>query len=142
AQAAFKLAKASFQNEAGNPALNQLFNLAKQTPPPVSQWLQSIGTQIWQLILVQAKNYIEREWHAQIFNDYQQTIAIYYPFNERTDTEVDLVSFTEFFSANGKLAQFNQNYIQPFAETGSNQWKLMTRYGQALPLKPETLAQF
>jgi type VI protein secretion system component VasK len=84
------------------------------------RWLTIPADHMWQLITRRAKQYINQQWKAQVYDDYQQAIANQFPFtaaNSKSSSMVELKSLTHWLQPdNGLLWQFTQSYYSPFKE--------------------------
>lgn len=130
---AFEIAKNRFLNDKLNDPIHALFQASQQTPTPVDIWLNRMATNSWYLIINQTQRYINEQWSNSIYQYYTRNIAGFYPFDLNAEQELSLSRFNAFFSHNGMMARFFNQYIKPFIDTSNAVWKAKTLDNQSLP---------
>lgn len=139
AQAQFLAARAYMQNSAS--PLMQLKILARQMPAPLNRWLNEIAENSAGVLLIGARQMLSTIWQNTVYPNYQANIQEKFPFNSKSDTTVSLNNFGDFFGANGTLAIFIKNSLQPFINTTHDTWTLKQVGGHTLGLSSEMLTQ-
>ncbi|TVZ38911.1 type VI secretion system protein ImpL [Alteromonadaceae bacterium 2753L.S.0a.02] len=124
----FSVAKARIQGGAGN-AITSLRAYAATQPEPVERWLTKLADESWRVILGNAKQYVNVEWRAQVYQPYRQGLAGRYPLNANTNDEMAMFDFSAFFKPGGTLELFVQEFVSPFVDTRKN-WsnKVVDKY--------------
>ncbi|MCA0402799.1 MAG: type IVB secretion system protein IcmF [Proteobacteria bacterium] len=135
----FDLTKARFQDNIQSDPISVLYTKAKQLPEPIASWTKQLADDSWYILVSDSKNYINKQWKENIFNSYEKNIANRYPLNANEEKEIALDEFNSFFSPQGKLNQFVANYIKPFLDTSTPQWKSKEIDGYVLPISTELL---
>lgn len=100
--------------------------------------LSGIG---WRMFLKKAREEINLIWQQEILVDYDKAISGRYPFEARTDIEVELRDFSSFFRPDGQLDKFVKQYLSPFVNMRSSQWGLKSVDGESLGLSSSTISQ-
>ncbi len=72
-----------------------------------------ITAQVFTEVSQKISGYIENRWYNEVYRDYQQQLARYYPFTNST-TDVELTNFQQFFSANSGYLQFKEEIFSHF----------------------------
>jgi type VI secretion system protein ImpL len=116
AKKSFEVASARYQSGSAN-AITNLMSYAKSTPQPVSDWLTSLASQSWKVVLGGARQHVDSEWRTQVYGPYRQGLAGRYPLNRTSSDELASLDFSEFFKPGGTLDKFFQEYMKPFIET-------------------------
>jgi hypothetical protein len=92
--------------------LTQLADLPRLFPSPIDRAVKDAVEQYFKLFTQTAAHYLNAVFYQQIYDFYQKNIADYYPINhEGKGASVKI--FMQFFSAEGRLAQFNRSYLTP-----------------------------
>lgn len=139
-QAAFKAAKERFNGEGGD-VFNQLQRQAQRLPQPVSRWVKQIGENSWDLILKEARNYMDEAWRTQVMPIYHQSLRNKYPLQKDSQTDASLADFGEFFSKGGVLDQYIEKYIEPFANLDQASWRWRSVEGETIGMPSGMLAE-
>jgi intracellular multiplication protein IcmF len=58
-----------------------------------------------------------------VFNEFKTTIAHRYPFDPNQTDEINMADFNHFFSSHGTINTFTEQYVKPFLDTTSAEWK-------------------
>lgn len=103
---------------ANNDALSHLAAQINSMHSPLKEWLQSLYTQIWQLILTEARKELGMLWQQQVFSIYESTLANHYPLQSSATNEVSLADFNAFLAPDGILNKFYQKYLQVLLNGG------------------------
>ncbi len=140
-QAALKIAQGYMQNPENNP-IALLLQASTAYPEPVKNWLESIAYGNWKLLLDASSQEINREWKAVLVPQYHRTLAQRYPLTRNTPNEAKVEDFKQFFSPQGQLANFFNNYLKPFIDTDKPRWKLLKIAGLSVALSDNAIEQF
>lgn len=136
---AFDVAKARYQSGSGN-AITSLRGFAKKLPQPVEGWLVDVSTESWKVILGSGKGYVNSEWRTRVYDPYSRALSGRYPLSRRSNDELALYDFSEFFKPKGAMDSFYEEFIKPFIKTGYN-WKNQDVDGYSLGISSRTLTQ-
>lgn len=131
---AFKLARARFEGQTGIDPLSKIYLKIKQLPEPVADWTKQLADRVWQHMLSETRDYLNYLWKTNVFAEYENAIAKRYPFDPESKQDIELTSFNHFFSPKGTLALFMDDYLKPFIDTQSAQWRTKDQDGYTLPL--------
>ena len=138
-QAAFEMAKARMQ---GRPdAINQVRGTAARLPQPVANWLTLLADDSWQLVLNDAYGYLNKRYRHELYGFYKESLFKRYPFSAKSDSDVAIADFREFFKADGVADAFVDRYLKAFVSDSEGKYQLRRLDGQGLPLSPVFLAQ-
>ncbi len=113
---AFEIAKARFVSGTGNP-MTSLREYAKKTPPEIRGWLTSIADESWRVVLSSANQYVNSEWRTRVYDPYSRALAGRYPLNKKSEDELALYDFSEFFKPGGTIDLFYGEILTPFVNT-------------------------
>ena len=136
---AFTLTKARFENDNIYNPLSAMYASARQLPEPIATWTKQVADDTWFVLINDSKNYINQQWQQTVFNDYKYTIAHRYPLDAGESQEVALRDFDRFFSTNGVLNSFINDYLKPFLDTSQAQWQAKELNNYMLPISSETM---
>ncbi|PYD07388.1 type VI secretion protein IcmF, partial [Pseudomonas syringae pv. pisi] len=67
------------------------------------------------------------------------SIAQRYPFDSSQTAEIDIADFNRFFSTHGLLNTYSEQYIKPFLDTSSPEWKPKAVNDFILPISNEVI---
>lgn len=138
-QAAFEMAKARM---GGRPdAINQVRGTAARLPQPVGNWLTLIADDSWQLVLNDAYGYLNKRYRNELYAFYKESLFKRYPFSAKSDSDVAIADFREFFKADGVADAFVDRYLKAFVSDSDGEYQLRRMDGQGLPLSPVFLTQ-
>ncbi|HSC84394.1 MAG TPA: type VI secretion system membrane subunit TssM [Pseudomonas sp.] len=138
-QTAFELAKARMS---GSPdAINQVRSSAARLPQPVGNWLSLIADDSWQLVLNDAYGYLNKRYRSELYAFYKESLMKRYPFSAKSDSDVAIADFREFFKAEGLADGFVDHYLKAFVSDSDGKYQLRRMDGQGLPLSATFLAQ-
>jgi len=119
---AFNAAQQRMQTGGNNDAIGMLRTQAQQVPAPLSQWLNTIASTSWKVVLANAQTYLNQIWTTQVLPQYNQNIDNRFPISSSSDADISLSNFTVFFGPNGTMNQFFNNYLQAFVNTSQLYW--------------------
>lgn len=138
---AFTIAKLRFSNENASDPVSLLFNQSKQLPEPLSSWAKQIAGDAWVILIRDSRYFINEKWKQTVYLDFQNSIAKRYPFEASQNNEIAISEFNHFFSTHGILNTFSEEYIKPFLDLSSAEWKPKVINDFVLPISTETLDQ-
>lgn len=130
-KAAFQAAKTRMQQSDADP-IQQLHNLATQQAEPMKTWLSLLSEKSWYFLLQEASRYIENAWELNV-------LTLYHTY--RKDQEIDLTQFADLTGKQGLLANFHQEYLKPFIDDSSKEWRWRTLSEQTIPFSKTALTQ-
>lgn len=136
---AFNITKARFANDNASDPVSLLYNQARQLPEPLSTWTKQLAGDTWGILIRESRQYINQQWQQTTYTEFQNTIAKRYPFDATKQEEIALNDFNHFFATHGSLNNFTENYIKPFLDTSSADWKPKVANDSVLPLSSETV---
>lgn len=125
-KAAFILARGLGLGQVASDPMQALAASAKAAPASVQASITIITQEANQFIYNSAIRFITQVWETLIIPNYQQTMAVKYPFNAKGKQEVSLNEFVSFFGPNGVLANFNAYYAKPFIDESQTEWHWKT----------------
>ena len=137
--AAYKFAQGRFQGETNDP-LRKLLIRSSQAPKPVNRWLNEIADQSWKVVLYETRAHLNKLWQANVYQNYQASIANRFPFSRR-DSEVTLLDFAEYFKPGGVEQAFITKHLKPFISQGKK-WSNKNLNGRSVGISNEALTQF
>lgn len=138
---AFTIAKSRFDGDALTNPISNLYKQVDTFPEPIHNLSKQLADQIWGLLLQDTRRYINTLWEKDVYAAYKNNLLNKYPFDNTSKNEVDLNTFENFFSPNGIITTFVAEYIKPFLDTSTPDWKPKTLDNFALPMSPEFLNQ-
>lgn len=136
---AFSVAKARYQNGAGN-AITSLRAHASKLPSPMKEWLVTISKESWKITLGAAKQHVTSEWRSRVYEPYATGLAGRYPLKSGVKDELAMYDFIAFFKPKGTVDQFYGEFVKPFISTRRG-WKNRGVDGYSLGLSEKTLEQ-
>jgi type VI secretion system protein ImpL len=140
AAAAFELAKAhTLLPQQETDAFNALNAQIAQIPAPYNNWFNDMAKYSWQLILHDAQAEISQVWQDNVYPEFANNLAGFYPFNQASKQDLALNDFDHFFSPDGTLNNFVSYYIAPFVDMSQTPWQLKSFNGSGLPIAQASL---
>lgn len=136
---AFNLTRARFINENSSDPVSSLFSQSRQLPEPLSSWAKQIAGDTWVILIRDSRQYINLQWQQTVFNEFKNTIAKRYPFDSTQEQEIQIADFNRFFSTHGVLNTFSEQYIKPFLDVSSAEWKPKAVNDFVLPISSEAM---
>ncbi|MDH5545263.1 MAG: type VI secretion system membrane subunit TssM [Gammaproteobacteria bacterium] len=107
----------------GNDAIGRLRKHAQSMPSPVRNWVTSLSSESWRMLLNLSKEQIRENWNNDVWPEYERTVSRRYPFSQTSETDVSLDDFARFFGPNGTLDFFFKNNLEPFIATRGRSWR-------------------
>lgn len=138
-EAAFNAAKIRISST-GNDVVRQLRIEAASLPEPIRRWMLTLADEVWRLMLLEAKRYLNTAWENQVYRKYEESLAGRYPLSRLSRDELAMFDFAEFFKVGGVHEKFVQTYLKPFLDTQTD-WSIKKLDGRGLDISGESLAQ-
>jgi intracellular multiplication protein IcmF len=138
---AFTLTRTRFMNDNPSDPISLLYAQSKQLPEPLSTWSKQIASDSWVMLIRDSRQYINLQWQETVYNTFQNTIAHRYPFDSSQKEEISIADFNRFFSTHGVLNTFSEEYIKPFLDRSSAEWKPKVLNDFVLPLSVDAVDQ-
>lgn len=138
-QSAFEMARGRMSGRAD--ALANLRSAASRLPQPVNGWFNLMAEDSWRLVLDDAYRYLNQRYQAELYSFYFKAINQRYPFNAKSNSDVAIADFREFFKAQGVADRFFDNYLQPFISGEPGNYRLRSVDGYSLPMSRTFLDQ-
>ena len=138
-QAAFMMARQRMEGQ--QPLLGNLRDAAGRLPLPVKGWFEGIADDSWRLLLDDAYVYINQRYQSEVYGFYAKAIQRRYPFNPRSESDVALGDFQDFFKPRGGMARFYESYLRAFVSAESDRYRLRGLDGRSLALSRSLLDQ-
>lgn len=139
---AFTLTKSQFSGDKMTNPLSTLYRRAKTLPEPVASWTTELSDNVIVLLLQDSRTYINHQWQTMVLPFYQTRIAHRYPFNEAATQDIVMADFNDFFSPNGLLNRFSNDYLKPFLDLSNPAWQAKSFHDYQLPISANTLDEF
>lgn len=136
---AFNITKSRFMSDTASDPVSLLYSQSRQLPEPLSSWTKQLASETWGLLIKDSRQYINQEWQQTVYKDFQTTIAKRYPFDSQQPEEISIIDFNRFFSTNGSLNTFTENFVKPFLDVSNAEWKPKAVNDTILPIATETL---
>ncbi|AGI22647.1 type VI secretion protein IcmF [Pseudomonas sp. ATCC 13867] len=138
-QVAFELARGRMGGQVD--ALATLRSAAVRLPQPVSGWFNLLAEDSWTLVLGDAYRYLNQRYQAELYSFYFKAINQRYPFNARSNSDVAIADFREFFKAQGIADRFFDSYLKSFVSGDPGNYRLRSVDGHSLPMSRAFLDQ-
>lgn len=136
---AFGITKTRFINDNASDPVSLIFNQSRQLPEPLRAWAKQVAGEAWMILIKDSRQYINQQWQQTVFREFQSTIARRYPFDTTQTSEIAIADFNRFFSTHGVLNHFTEEYVKPFLDVSSAQWKPKPINDFVFPISTETL---
>ncbi|MBL7479621.1 type IVB secretion system protein IcmF [Legionella bononiensis] len=136
---AFSLTKSRFINENSTDPVSALFMQSRQLPEPLSSWAKQLAGDTWVILIKDTRQYINQQWQQTVYREFQNTIAQRYPFDSRQRQEIQINDFNHFFSTHGVLNTFSEQYIKPFLDVSSAEWKTKSVNDFVMPISNDAI---
>lgn len=136
---AFNITRSRFMSDTASDPVSLLFNQGRQLPEPLSSWAKQLAGETWGLLLKDSRQYINQQWQQTIYQEFQHRIAKRYPLDANQSEEIAIADFNHFFATNGSLNVFTEQFVKPFLDTATAEWKPKAVNDSVLPIATETL---
>jgi len=98
----------------GTDPIGNLQRMAAGMPEPLNRQVGKLADESSQVLLIEALKELERRWDTEVYRYYSERLANRYPFNPAARADASLEDFTFLFGPQGRLAQFQEQYLKPF----------------------------
>ncbi len=141
-RSAFLAAKKRMQSDGNDDELYNLLEQAKQAPQPLQTWLNALASQSWHVMLLASRQYINSMWTTNVLPSYKQNLNNRYPLFKNSDANISLKDFQQFFSSNGIINGFFNQYLKPFVDDSNFYWVWKRVDGQRINISQNNLDMF
>lgn len=93
--------------------VSALQRTAASLPEPLNLQVRKLADQTAQVLMVEALRELEKRWHSDVYTFYQQRLAGRYPL-AANGSDASLEDFEAFFGPQGRLQQFQDQYLNVF----------------------------
>lgn len=138
---AFAMTKARFLSDQPTDPISLLHAQARQLPEPLSTWTKQLAGDSWVILIRDSRHYINYQWQETVYKEFENSIAKKYPFESAQTSEISIADFNRFFSAHGVLNSFTEQYVKPFLDVSSAEWKPKAINDFVMPISTESLDQ-
>lgn len=113
--------------------LNSGFGGDPKSNEACASLLRQPGLYAWQAVLRDTERHLDGLWKETVYRDFVARLQDKYPFAVGTANEAGLTDFGNFFGAQGTLAEFVKENLQPYLDPRTFEPRLM--YGSGLRTK-------
>jgi len=125
----------------GKDIIGKLRKDSKKLPSPINQWVKSLSTSSWRVLLASSRQEINNRWSNQLLDPYNQIIRNRYPIYKTSSQQTSLEDFSEFFAPKGTYNTFLAKNIKPFIKEDARRFNIKILEGQSIGFTKETLKQ-
>lgn len=111
---------------------------AKRLPEPAQGWYLTTLNHDLSQVMLSASRYINKNYAERVLRAFNSDLRYYYPFNRRSDRDVNLDDFSAFFRPNGIFDNFYQSYLQHFINPRGELRPIM---GKTLPFSTQAITR-
>lgn len=104
-------------------AMEQLSQIARGLPAPVSGIVSAVGTKGETVAKTEAGAELSRRYQTEVAAECQQLISGRYPFTARAANDVALQDFARMFGPAGVFDTFFRQRLAPLVDTSTNPWR-------------------
>ncbi|MDE1465475.1 type VI secretion system membrane subunit TssM [Spartinivicinus poritis] len=140
AEAAYNAAKSKIGGS--DEHIRKIRTIAATTPEPIKHWLMDIADQSWRLMIGGANGYLNQIYANTVLPLYKKGLDGRYPLFGKSQREVTLRDFSEYYRPGGVEDSFFQQYIKPFVNTRGRNWSIKKVDGQSIRISGRALKQF
>jgi type VI protein secretion system component VasK len=140
-KAAYQLITKRMKHQGEMDPITKLRVAADQSPMPIKGWINQLTNDTWHHLLKNSMHYLDTSWAEKVSNRFETHIAHRYPFSSDASDEVTYEKFIHFFGKPGIITSYFNNYLLPFVDTSTTEWKWKSLNGQPLPLSSDSLHQ-
>lgn len=109
---------------------------AGKLPAPVRQWYEAAVHGGLRDMLAVGASAIDTAYRESVLHEYKAKLKPHYPFDAHSESDANLMEFTNFFKHKGVLDTFHDTYIRPFAGSRGGLKPVM---GKHLPVSAEAV---
>lgn len=100
---------------------------AERQPKYLRKWLEVVEWQITQTLGARALDFLNAEWRATVWNEYQRGLRGKYPLLRSSNRDATLEDFGDFFGPGGSIDRFFQDYLNDLVDTSRRIWQVSSR---------------
>jgi type VI secretion system protein ImpL len=119
--------------------IKEIKSIAEELPPPLNEWMRTVGQDVSNLIAGGARAHINNIWTAEILPFCREAIHDRYPIARRSTRETTVHDFGKLFGSGGLIDSFFQENLAKFVDTTKEPWQWR---GDGLGISDDALAQF
>lgn len=128
-----------FQSATPTDPLSQLATATSSLKDPIKGWITSLAQQDQQLLLLDARRYLNTLWQTNVMADYRNKIAKHFPVDVEAKDDIALDDFQSFFGPGGTIQTFFNQFLRPFVNMAKPYWQWKQVAGQSLPISQAAL---
>jgi type VI secretion system protein ImpL len=114
----------------------------RRLPAPVNNWLLTLSSSGWQLMMDTAKAKLNAIWRQDVVSAYREAVKGRYPVFTDSPTAMTIADFSRFFAPQGIMDSFFEKHLKPFVDTSRSRWRLFSGNSSHINLSPQVLRQF
>jgi len=122
-------------------AISQLNRTSRLMPEPLNRWVSSLSGQAWGHMVNRTKRLVGDAYQDEIVEFYREHLNKKYPLDSRSEEDLLIDRFSEFFKPEGREQSFFNQYIKPFVRTNNKRWTEKAVDGLSLGFKRDYLSQ-
>lgn len=122
-------------------AISQLNRTSRLMPEPLNRWVSSLSGQAWGHMVSRTKRLVGDAYQDEIVEFYREHLNKKYPLDSRSEEDLLIDRFSEFFKPEGREQSFFNQYIKPFVRTNNKRWTEKAVDGLSLGFKRDYLTQ-
>ncbi len=119
--------------------LSYLKQQARDFPPQVTAWLDTLIQQTWQGMLSETHAYLSSEWQRTIYKDYLNHVEERFPLFSKASVDIDRNAFAGFFGPSSPLQNFIADKLAPFIDKDKSGWSWKKCDGLALSQSSQSI---
>ena len=93
-----------------------LRRIANGMPEPLNLQVNRLADESARVLMLEALHELELRWERDVHAFYREHLASTYPFDPASRQDASLEDFEAFFGPQGRLRQFDDQYLRPFIE--------------------------
>jgi type VI secretion system protein ImpL len=93
-----------------------LQRIAAGLPKPLDSMVSKLAGESWYVVKQEAIKHLEVRWSNDVYKEYQEKLASRYPFDPRSNKDISLQDFEQFFAPDGTLNRFYNNQLKVFMD--------------------------
>lgn len=141
-KAAYEAAMDRMKNNSPDNPITHVLALSQTLPAPMNQWMKSLATQSWKILLSDSRDFLNTQWTSHVLPEYNSNIANQFPIFSAAKQDISVSNFNHFFGPGGTLQAFFNQYLEPFVDTDKVYWTWKSIDGQPLPVDQAKLDMF
>ena len=138
-EASFDAVRERLRDRNPRDASSRMASTAVSLPAPLRRVLSRIPPQLWNVMLAEAREYLDARWRHDVAGECSRAILNRYPVYVEGRDEATVKDFGTFFGPGGTLDRFQTTYLSDFIDTRGRQWKNRRVQGDGLNLSPSFL---